>query len=70
MNEKMSPLTLLTGEDGLCGPDAAHVDSSLYLDVALVSPVWSPGVLPQPVVNTILSAVTNHHRCMADLIRL
>ena len=38
-------LLSLTGEDGLCGPDAAHVDSSLYLDVALISPPGTPGVL-------------------------
>ena len=47
-------LPCLTEKGRLCCPDAAHVDSSLDLDVSLVSPARAPGVLHQPVVHTIL----------------
>lgn len=49
--------------------DTAHVNVSLDLEVALVSPVGTPGVLDEPVVNTILSSESNSKDCMVDIRR-
>merc|ERR550539_1976411 len=57
-------LPLLAGDDDVRLPDAAHPDPSLHLDVALVAPASPPGVLHQPVVHTVLSAVAHHHHRM------
>jgi len=35
--------------------DSAHVDSSLNLEETVVSPIGSPGILDDPVVDTIFS---------------
>merc|ERR1719495_42696 len=35
--------------------DATHPDPSLYADEATLSPIGAPGVLNEPVINTVLS---------------
>ena len=44
------------------GSDAAHAHSPLQPDEAILSPAGSPGVLDQPVVHSVVSAVTNNLR--------
>ena len=47
-------------------PDAAHLDSPLDPDVALLSPARAPGVLDEPEVNTILSPVANNNNSVVS----
>ena len=43
---------------------ATHVDTSLHLEIALISPERTPGILDNPVVHAIFNAVSNCYNCM------
>mmetsp|Transcript_22118 Transcript_22118/g.72830 ORF Transcript_22118/g.72830 Transcript_22118/m.72830 type:complete len:345 (+) Transcript_22118:1319-2353(+) len=64
-------LLLLVGRDGEGGADrdSAHVASSLYLEVSVVSPCESPAVLDGPVGDASLCPVPNGEHSMIDLVR-
>jgi len=44
-----------------------HVDSSLDLKEALISPVSTPGVLNDPVVNTVFGSVSYSNNSMVHI---
>jgi len=47
--------------------DSAHINVSLDLEVALISPGITPGVLDEPVVNTIFSSETDSEDGVVDV---
>ena len=49
-----------TGDSDEDASNAAHLHSSLDADVSLLSPACAPGVLDDPVVHSVLSAVAHH----------
>lgn len=53
---------------GVADSDSAHVDTSLNLEVAFVSPVNSPRVLDKPVWNIVLNSVSNSKDSMVHIL--
>lgn len=45
----------------------AHVDASLDLEESIVTPVSSPGVFDDPVVNTVFGSVSNGDDSVVDI---
>ena len=44
--------------------NSAFIGSSPDLDETIVTPVGTPRVFHQPIVNTILTSISNHQNCM------
>jgi len=44
------------------------IGSTPDLDHAILAPRWTPGVLDQPVVNSILSTISNNQDSMVDVL--
>jgi len=44
------------------------IGSTPNLDHAILAPRWTPGVLDQPVVNSILSTISNNQDSMVDVL--
>lgn len=47
--------------------DTAHVHASLHLEVALVSPVGAPGVLDDPVWDSLLGSVSDSEHSVVNI---
>jgi len=68
MTERLQKQLASCTRDGSNGSaNAAHVDTSLELDVTILSPTGAPAVLDEPVVDSALPAVANHTDGMINL---